>query len=144
MVSKHTAAPEGAANSIDAHIEFSFKGENYDLSSTLDLDQVLDKYPDLSSLHTVLAIEHGIDTYSYLFDVMLVEDIRFDNAQGMAVEFLSDGVFDIDGFIAKRSKSQALIALGVIAAQEMGIEDLEQRPQLKQALLRAYQLGMEA
>lgn len=136
--------PTQGSNCIDAHIDFSFKGENYDLSSTLDLDAVLDKYPDLSSLHVVLAIEHGIDTYSYLFDVMLVEDIRFDNAQGMAAEFLSDGVFDIDGFIAKRSKSQALIDLCVIAAQEMGIEDLEQHPQLKNALLRAYQRGLEA
>lgn len=131
-------------NSIDAHIDFSFKGENYDLSSTLDLDKVLDKFPDLSSMHVVLAVEHGIDTYSYLFDVMLVEEIRFDNPKGLAVDFLSDGVFDIDGYIAQHSKSQALIALGVIAAQEMGVEDLEQHPQLKQALLRAYQLGMEA
>lgn len=131
-------------NTIDAHIEFCFKGETYDLSSTLDLDQVLDKFPDLSSMHIVLAVEHGIDTYSYIFDVMLVEDIRYDNAQGMAADFLSDGEFDFDGYIAQHSKSQALIALGVIAAQELGVEDLEKSPQLKQALLRAYQLGMEA
>lgn len=132
-------------NTIDAHIDFSFKGENYDLSSTLDLDKVLDKYPDLESMHIVMAVEHGIDTYSYLFDVMLVEDIRFDNPQGMAAEFLlEDGVFDFEGYSALRSKSQALIALGVIAAQEMGVENLDAQPQLKRALLRAYQLGMEA
>ncbi|WP_035384572.1 hypothetical protein [Ferriphaselus sp. R-1] len=131
-------------NTIDAHIDFSFKGENYDLSSTLDLDAVLDKYPDPSSLHTVLAIEHGIDTYSYLFDVMLVEEVRLDNPQGLATEFLHDGVFDFDGYSAQRSKSQALVALGIIAAQELGVEDLERQPHLKQALLRAYQLGMEA
>ena len=132
-------------NTLDAHIDFSFKGENYDLSSTLDMDEVLDKYPDLESLHIVMAIEHGIDTYSYLFDVMLVEEVRFDNPQGMVADFLSeDGVFDIEGYSAQRSKSQALVSLGVIAAQEMGVEDLERQPQLKRALLRAYQLGMEA
>jgi hypothetical protein len=132
-------------NTLDAHIDFSFKGENYDLSSTLDLDEVLDKYPDLESLHVVMAIEHGIDTYSYLFDVMLVEDIRLDNPQGLAAGFLTeDGVFDFEGFSAQRSKSQALISLGVIAAQEMGVENLDAQPRLRAALLRAYQLGMEA
>ena len=131
-------------NSIDAHIEFSFKGENYELSSTLDLDHVLDKYLDLPSLHVVLAVEHGIDTYSYLYDVMLVEEIRFDNPQGLATEFLLDGVFDMDAYAAKREQSQALTSLQVIALQEMGVEDLEQQPHLKNALFRAYQLGVEA
>jgi hypothetical protein len=136
--------PAGITNSIDAHIEFSFKGENYDLSSTLDLDQVLDKYLDLPSLHVVLAVEHGINTYSYLYDVMLVEEIRFDNPQGLAAEFLVDGVLDLEGYAAKREQSQALTSLQVIALQEMGVEDLEQQLRLKSALFRAYQLGMEA
>ncbi|MCK9200171.1 MAG: hypothetical protein M0P59_12685 [Gallionella sp.] len=133
-----------AANRIDAHIEFSFKGESYDLSSTLDLDRVLEKYLTLPSLHIVLAVEHGIDTYSYLYEVMQEEEIRFDNAQGMAVDFLKDGVFDLDGYTARWGVSNLTAPLQIIVQQEMGIENLEQHPQLKSALLRAYQLGMEA
>lgn len=131
-------------NRIDAHIEFSFKGESYDLTSTLDLDRVLEKYLTLPSLHIVLAIEHGIDTYSYLYEVMQEEDIRFDNAQGMAADFLTDGVFDLEGYTAHWGESRRIVPLQIIAQQEMGIEDLDQHPQLKSALLRAYQLGLEA
>jgi hypothetical protein len=84
MASTNTAAPEGAVNSIDAHIEFSFKGETYSLTSPLDLDRMLDKYIDPPSLHHVLAVEHGINTYSYLYEVMEVEEIEFGNATGLA------------------------------------------------------------
>jgi len=131
-------------NRIDAHIEFSFRGESYDLSSTLDLDRVLEKYLTLPSLHIVLAVEHGIDTYSYLYEVMQEEDIRFDNAQGMAADFLTDGVFDLEGFTAQWGEGHLTAPLQIIAQQELGIEDIEQHPQLKNALLRAYQLGLEA
>lgn len=131
-------------NRIDAHIEFSFRGESYDLSSTLDLDRVLEKYLTLPSLHIVLAIEHGIDTYSYLYEVMQEEEIRFDNAQGMAAEFLKDGVFDLEGYTAHWGEHLRIAPLQVIAQQEMGIDDLDRHPQLKSALLRAYQLGVEA
>ncbi len=131
-------------NSIDAHIEFSFKGETYSLSSTLDLDKVLDKYISPESMHYVLAVEHGINTYSYLYEVMQEEEIRFDNATGLAAGFLKEGVFDLQGFIARRGESQLTDSLQAIALHEMGIEDLDRHPQLKNALIRAYQLGMEA
>lgn len=130
-------------NSIDAHIEFSFKGETHTLTSTLDLDKVLDKYLTLPSLHLALAVEHGINTYSYLYEVMQEEDIRFDNAQGLAAEFLKDGVFDLEGFIARRGESHLIDSLHAIALREMGIEDLDQHPRLKNALIQAYQLGVE-
>lgn len=131
-------------NSIDAHLEFSFRGETYSLSSTLDLDRILKKYADSPSLHLVMAIEHGIDTYSYLFEVMQEEEIRFDNPQGLALDFLIDGQFDLDGYIKQYGANELLEALQAIALQELGIENLEQHPELKQALKRAYQLGMEA
>lgn len=138
------ASQAQGANRIDAHIEFSFKGESYDLSSTLDLDRVLEKYLTLPSLHIVLAVEHGIDTYSYLYEVMQEEEIRFDNAQGMAADFLADGVFDLEGYTAHWGESHRIAPLQIIAQQEMGIEDLDRHPQLRNALLRAYQLGVEA
>ncbi len=144
MVSTNTATPEGVANSIDAHIEFSFKGETYSLKSTLDLDRILDKYIDPPSLHHVLAVEHGINTHSYLYEVMEEEEILFDNAQGRAAEFLHDGVLDLDGYAASRGESELLDSLQSIALREMGIENLDQHPELKNALIQAYQLGMEA
>ncbi|HEX5338170.1 MAG TPA: hypothetical protein VFW53_07005 [Gallionella sp.] len=131
-------------NSIDAHIEFCFKGETHTLSSTLDLDRMLEKYIEPPSLHHVLAVEHGINTYSYLYEVMEVEEIEFDNPKGLAVQFLHDGEFDLEGFAAQRGDSQMLDSLQAIALREMGIENFEQHPKLKSALIQAYQLGMEA
>ncbi|MBU1447595.1 MAG: hypothetical protein KKF58_04715 [Gammaproteobacteria bacterium] len=131
------------ANSIDAFIEFSFKGEDYELHSTLDLDQQLERHMSLESMHHVLAVEHGIDTYSYLFEVMQVADIQYDNPQGRAVEYLHDGEFDFEAYAEENTTDALLAPLQAIALREMGVEDLEQQPQLKHALLRAYRLGME-
>ena len=131
------------ANSIDAYIEFSFKGEDYELHSTLDLDQQLERLMSFESMHHVLAIEHGIDTYSYLFEVMQVADIQYDNPQGRAADYLHDGEFDFEAYAAENETLALLAPLQAIALREMGVDDLEKHPQLKQALLRAYRLGLE-
>ncbi|MFH2139248.1 MAG: hypothetical protein ABII63_00470 [Pseudomonadota bacterium] len=131
------------SNSIDAYIEFSFKGEDYELHSTLDLDQQLERHMSLESMHHVLAVEHGIDTYSYLFEVMQVTEIQYDNPQGRAVEYLQDGEFNFEAYAEENTTDALLAPLQAIALREMGVEDLEQQPNLKQALLRAYRLGLE-
>jgi hypothetical protein len=131
------------ANSIDAFIEFSFKGENYEFHSTLDLDQQLERHMSLESMHHVMAVEHGIDTYSYLFEVMQMEDIHFDNPQGRAEAYLHDGVFDFEAYAQENTTDFLFAPLQAIALREMGVDDLEQQPRLKQALLRAYRLGLE-
>ncbi|MBU0688870.1 MAG: hypothetical protein KJ850_02515 [Gammaproteobacteria bacterium] len=131
------------ANTIDAFIEFSFKGENYEFHSTLDLDQQLERHMSLESMHHVMAVEHCIDTYSYLFEVMQMADIHFDNPQGRAADYLHDGEFDFEAYAAENETVAQLAPLQAIALREMGVEDLEQQPQLKQALLRAYRLGLE-
>lgn len=132
------------SDSIVARIEFSFRGENYELQSRLDLDQMLEKHLELTSLHRVLAVEHGIDTYSYIYEVMELDPIVFSEATGRAAAFLHDGEFDLDGYIAVRGESEKMSALQAIASIELGVADLEAQPQLKTALLRAYQLGLEA
>jgi hypothetical protein len=131
------------SNRIDAQIEFSFQGKNYDLSSTLDLDLMLEHHIALSSLHHAMAVEHGIDTYSYLFEVMQEEAIYFAHPQGRAVAYWQDGNFDFDGYLRDSDTQQLLAPLQAIASREMGVEDLSQHPQLKSALLCAYQLGIE-
>jgi hypothetical protein len=130
-------------NSIDARVEFSFKGETYVLSSTLELDRTLAHHLTLPSLHRALAVEHGIDTYSYQFEVMQEEEIYFDNPQGDAVDYWHEGAFNFEDYLRDHEHAASFAPLQAIALREMGIEDLEQHPQLKNALLRAYQLGVE-
>ncbi len=128
-------------NSIDAHLEFSYRGETYSLSSTLDLDRLLES-DALPPLHALLAAEHGIDTYSYLYEVMLEEPIRFDNAQGMAADFVNGEDFDATAYAAAWHNHRLLAPLQEIAKNEMGIDDLTRHPQLKNALMQAYYLGL--
>lgn len=128
-------------NSIDAHVEFSFKGESYSLLTTIELDEFPEPEASRPSLHAILARKHGIDTYSYLYEVMEEEEIRFDNPQGLADEFFTDGEFDLEAFIARKQELKTLGQLQAIATQQLAIDDLEQHPELKKALFQAYNLG---
>lgn len=128
-------------NTIDAHIEFSFKGETYSLTSTIDLDRLLAQHDAFPDLHAMLAQAHGIDTYSYLYEVMQEEEISFDNAQGIAADFVVDGVFDQAAFAADWQAHQVLALLQPIATRELGIADLDQHPATKNALVQAFNLG---
>ncbi len=128
-------------NSIEVHIEFSFKGETHALTSTVDLDQLLARYDSLPSLYLLLAKEHGIDTYSYLYEVMEVADIEFINAQGIAEIFMVDGKLNFAELESSWHELRIPVLLQPIATQEMGITDLNQHPSLKNTLIQAYKLG---
>lgn len=130
-------------NSIEVHVEFSFKGEDYSLSSTLDLDELLNHHTALPSLHAILAKEHGIDTYSYLYEVMQESDIEFRNANGVAADYLVDGEFDLNGLESDWQELRILTQLRPIAERMLGITDLERHDTLKDALIQAYKLGCE-
>lgn len=131
-------------NSIDAHVEFSFKGKTFTPFATIDLDSLLEQGGSFPSIHALLAERNGIDTYSYLYEVMQEEEIRFDNAQGSAADFLVDGNFDIGAFAARWKENRIIGLLQTVAARELGIDRLEQHPALRNALLQAYRLGKDA
>jgi hypothetical protein len=128
-------------NSIDAHIEFSFKGEAYSLTSAIDLDQLMEHGESLPDLHARLAKEHRIDTYSYLFEVMREAEIEFGNVQGIAALYLNNGTFDFDQFATAWQEHKVLVLLQPIAMRELGITDLNQHSELKNTLIQAYNLG---
>ncbi len=128
-------------NSIDIRVEFSFKGESYDLLSHIDLDARLTRQDQPPSFHQVLAHDHQIDTISYLYEVMLEEEIEFSNAQGIAADFLHEGVFDLSGFTAHWHEYHIAVLVRPIAKQVLGIADLEQHAALRDALVMAYKLG---
>ncbi len=131
-------------NSIDAHIEFSFKGETYALTSKIDLDQFMEQQSSLPSFHAILARDHKIDTYSYLYEVMVESEVRFANAQGIAANFLGDGNFNQEGFITAWQENRIIGLLQPIATRELGITDLNQHQPIKVALVQAYNLGKRA
>jgi hypothetical protein len=128
-------------NSIDARVEFSFKGEDYDLISHIDLDAPSPERASCPSLHEVLARDHHIDTISYLYEVMLEAEIEFSNAQGLAADFFSDGHFDQAAFASHWQDHQIALLLQPIAKRELNIDDLTRQADIRNALVQAYKLG---
>lgn len=128
-------------NSIDARVEFSFKGENYDLTSHIDLDELSPERASCPSLHEVLARDHDIDTISYLYEVMLEAEIEFSNARGIAADFYSEGHFDLAAFASHWQDHQIALLLQPIAKRELKIDDLTRQTSIRNALVQAYKLG---
>ena len=128
-------------NSIDACIEFSFKGEDYSYTSRIDLNQLLFQHDSPPSLHAILAKQHKVDTYSYLYEVMEATEIEFSNPEGCANDYLFDGEFDPSALADNWHAAKTALLLQPIAARELGIDDLNEHPALKRALVEAYTLG---
>ena len=131
-------------NIVTASIKFSFKGENHNSSLTLDLNDYMRTSGIFPELHPLIAKENNFDLYSYEYEMMQAEDITFSNAQGLVENFIADGVLDIDDFVAAYLEEKVLEKLVLITERHMMINDLSEHPELKQALLEAYQLGKQS
>ena len=128
-------------NSITAKISFSFKGKEHHPSAIIDLDDAMANSRDLSNLPLIIAKENNIGLYSYELEVMESTPPEFENATGMATECLENGSFDFQKFKQLWSEEKNLTILSEIAKKRMGIEDLNKHPELKIALLDAFNAG---
>lgn len=126
---------------ITIQVDFSFKGETYHPMLQLDLDALMVEFGHLPDLHTHLASCNGIDTYSYLYDLMCAHEVVFSAPAGLAVHFLQGEDFDLAGFERAWHEQQDLAHLAAIAHEHMAITDLVQHPELQQALLAAFRYG---
>ena len=131
-------------NSVIATVEFYFQGERFAPSMTVDLDACMRGEKSLADLYPLLAGSNGIDSYSYMYEVMESEAIRFSEASGLAADFTRDGCLDIEGFTRAWQKQQALEAIRPIAKAHLDIDRLEEFPGLLKALSEAYQAGRDA
>ena len=131
-------------NTVDARIEFSFKGKTLAPSTTIDLDRLMEDRGDMALIYSLVASENGIDPYSYEYEVLQSSDIRFDNAHGLAEAFVYDGELDLAQFAAAWEKAQRKDALQALAKKHMGINRLDEIPGLHACLMEAYELGKDA
>ena len=132
-------------NKIVANIEFYFKGECYTSEAIIDLDHLMEtsqeNHDRLASIYLRLAREGNIDTYSYQYEVMLEETIRFSQATGIATDYCKDGVFSMDDFENAWHDNTILNHIQTIAKQYLAIDDLTKNPDLKNALMEAFLAG---
>lgn len=128
-------------NTITASIHFSFKGEKYSPAITIELDEYLQSSDKIPNLYPLIAKENDFDLYSYEYEMMQAQEIVFSNAQGFVADFIHNGLLDFEAFQAAFFENKVLNQLQNIAKEKMQIGDLQQHPDLKQALLKAYHLG---
>ena len=132
-------------NEIVASVEFYFKGECYSPEIIIDLDQLMkssqEDHDRLALIYVKLAKEGNIDTYSYQYEMMLGETIKFNKATGVAANYCQDGVFSMDDFENAWHDNTILNHIQTIAKQYLAIDDLTKNPDLKNALMEAFLAG---
>ena len=129
------------SNQITASVEFYFKGKKFSPAVELDIDQYMRTSGKLPVLYPLLARSINIDPYSYEYEMLEAEPVLFNNASGLIAQYIEAGVLDFDAFKIAWTETQALEKLQAIAQENLGVADIEQQPELKNALLQAYQLG---
>jgi len=130
-------------NSIDAGIQFSFKGVAYNLSTMIDLDLVMQSKGQVPDIHWLLATQHNIDTYSYQYDAMESHPVRCSNASGIALKCLTDNQFDELMFYRLWHENNVMHTLQKIANEHLHIDNLAQQSDIKMALMAAYEAGRQ-
>ncbi len=90
---------------IIARLQFDFRGRSYDLAAPVDLAKWLASGGEFDAV-AWLARAHGIDPYSYEYEIMQQAELRFESAEGSAAGFLHDGCFDAEGWAAAQRSGQ--------------------------------------
>ena len=130
-------------NHITASVEFYFKGKKLSSSIELNLDQYLQTAGKLPALYPLLARAIDLDLYSYEYEMMQAETIIFSQAKGLVTDYVNEGSLDFKAFEAAWSENSVIEKLQKIVKQNLSI-DLQQHSELKNTLLKAYQLGKES
>lgn len=131
-------------NIVTASIHFSFKGERHTPSITIELDRYIKATGNLPDLCQMIARENNFDMYSYEYEMMQAEEIKYSDAKGLVQDFITDGALDIDAFTLSWQENKALNELLSIAEEHLDIKDFSQHDELKQALMAAYLLGKKS
>jgi len=130
-------------NHITASVEFYFKGEKFFASINLDIDALMQTTGELPALYPLLSRSIKLDPYSYEYEMLQAETILFSEAKGLIAQYVHEGQLDFEAFKTAWAETQTLEKLQQIAQQHLSVDDIMQQPDLKNALLQAYQLGTE-
>lgn len=133
-----------SANTVRARLSFSFRAEDHDLETLIDLDRCVAEAGEAPNFHLLLARQAGIDPYSYLYEVLESHDIEFSDPTGVAVMCCRDGIFDWSQFERLRQEEADMEVVRAIAERTLGVDDLYARADLKAAMLAALLVAYRA
>ncbi len=128
------------ANTIIITAEFSFKGETYKPTLTLDLDTLMQQHNAIPALYPLLAEQNNIDNYSYEYEVLESTEIAFSEPTGLAKSCFVNNTFDMEAYGQLWQQQQILVQLKPLLKSQLNIDDIEQHPALRSVLLAACQL----
>ena len=131
-------------NSVRARVEFSYQAETYKFEAGIDLDACLANGPAAPDFHLLLAQLNDVDPYSYRYEVLESHAIEFAAPTGLAVSCCQDGAFDWTRFVDLWREEAILAKLRTIALRHLNVEQLDERPELANALREAYAAGRAA
>ena len=132
-------------NSVVAKIPFHFKGQAFEPSSRIDLDDWAKRGDEtLPDLVKIIAQENQIGSYSYELEVMEVSDILFEAPTGNAEQFWDQDTYSFD---FKRFKEywiaeQSFAQLNRISEQVFDAP-LAENSKMHQALMQAFLAGKQ-
>jgi len=127
--------------SVTASLSFDFRGQHFTPSIHIDLHAMMVKQQSITHLYDLLGASIGLDAYRHEYDVMVMEEIIFSQADGLALDFVYDGKLNFDAFAEAWQTQRVLNAVQPIARKYLAITDLEQHPDIRNALIESYRSG---
>lgn len=128
-------------NVITVQMQFYFKGEEHNYQTEVKLPLHLGNMTDFYyNLPRKIAEKNGVDTYSYMYDMMESTPIEVIAAQGYVSRFLENGTVSMDEFAAECQKITPERLLQDIAKRVD--TQSENALTLEKALTQAYQIGL--
>ena len=128
-------------NAITVTIPFHFRGEAFQPSARIDLNELANAENAQTWLVQRIAAENGIDLYAYEYEVMEATMPVFSDPEGLATAYLTDGQLDLAGFRQEFAEQAIMDKLIAIAREKLGIEDLTLEPAISKALRAAFEAG---
>ena len=130
------------ADRIRLTVRYSFRGETHQPTVMLDLDRAMREQGCLPDFLLVLAQANDMNLHGYEYEVLPYGEFLWSEAEGLAADCLDGGDFDTAAFESRWTEREQLRKLAGIARRHLGVERLEQKPELQQALLEAYRQGL--
>ena len=131
---------------LNAQIDTSFRGEDLHLKGELDLDKLHYDPEEPIKVYHHIATQNGIDSMSYLYEVLEMEPIHYTSADPLIQSFISDDGLQFDwlGYEAAKKRQRAEKATEALLNRYFDTEQQASNPKLKEALREAYLLGAES